>query len=47
MSNIYTILTDVLVGKERFSSLDRKLLKNKIIEAANKNDCSRRGWISG
>ena len=38
MSNIYTILTDVLVGKERFSSLDRKLLKNKIIEAANKND---------
>lgn len=38
MSNIFTILTTVLSGNEKFCSAEGKLLKNKIAEAANKND---------
>ena len=38
MSNIFTVLTTVLSGNEKFCSAEGKLLKNKIAEAANKND---------
>lgn len=38
MSNIFTVLTTVLSGNEKFCSVEGKLLKNKIAEAANKND---------
>ncbi len=38
MSNLYTVLVSVLSKKKQFCSDEGILLKNKIVEAANKND---------
>lgn len=47
MSSIFNVLANVLSGKKKFCSDDGKLLRNRIIESANKNDIELLGLLLG